>query len=97
MNVWVPGNDTIPVQTTKTKRAMGEIVDLDRFRKQRKRREADAERAKKAATGERRDGVKSKDSSGPPAADRVESNRAARDGTANSGGANSSGDDPNPD
>jgi hypothetical protein len=92
MNVRAPGNDAVPVQATKTKRAMGEIVDLDRYRKQRKRREAEAKRAKKASNGDRRDGVRSKDGTSPPAADRVESNRAGRDGAAKSGS-----DDPNPD
>ena len=92
MNVWVPGNDAVPVQATKTKPAMGEIVDLEGYRKQRKRREAEAKQAKRATIGDRRGGVWSKGISSPPAADRVESSRAGRDGAPKSGG-----DDPKSD
>ena len=92
MNVWAPGNDAVPIQATKTKPAMGEIVDLEGYRKQRNRREAEAKQAKRSAIGDRRDGARSKGRSSPPAADRVESSGAGRDGAAKSGG-----DDPNPD
>jgi len=72
----------------KTKPAMGEIIDLERYRKQRNRREAEAKTAK---LGNRRGGVRSKSASSPPAAERAEPSHAGRDGAAKSG------DDPNPD
>ncbi len=76
---------------------MGEIVDLERYRKQRNRREAaakaakTAKEAKTAKLGDRRDGARSKGTTSPPAADRAESSHAGRNGAAKLG------DDPNPD
>ncbi len=70
---------------------MGEIVNLEHYRKLRSRREADAEYSKTAKLGDRRDGAGSKGASGLPAADRADSNRAGRDGAAKSG------DDTSPD
>ncbi len=53
MNVGLPGNVAIPNGLRNTGPAMGEIVDLERYRKLRRRREAEA---KKAACGPAPDG-----------------------------------------
>jgi hypothetical protein len=47
MNVGLPGNDALLFGWRKTRPAMGEIVDLEHYRKLRWRREADAEKTKR--------------------------------------------------
>ncbi len=46
MNVGLPGNVAIPIGLRNTRPAMGEIVDLERYRKLRRRREAEAKKGK---------------------------------------------------
>ena len=48
MNVGLPGNDALLFGWRKTKPAMGEIVNLEHYRKLRWRREADAEKTRRA-------------------------------------------------
>ncbi len=47
MNVGLPGNVAIAIGWRKTRPAMGEIVDLERYRKLRRRREAEAQKVKR--------------------------------------------------
>lgn len=66
MNVGLAGNVAIPVgpiELRKTRPAMGEIVDLERYRKLRRRRQAEAEKVER---GPAPDGGKAKDPSTPP-------------------------------
>ncbi len=74
MYVGLPGNVAIPIgpidpiELRKTRPAMGEIVDLERYRKLRRRREAEAQKVKR---GEAPDGGKTEHPSTPPAVKRA--------------------------
>ncbi len=85
MNVGLPGNIAIPIGFRNTRPAIGEIVDLERFRKLRRRREAEAKKVKR---GNARDGGKAED---PSTASVVE--RAGHGGTGSKGAAKTRGDD----
>lgn len=86
MNVGLPGNDAVPIRLRKTRLAMGEIVDLEGYRRLRRRREAKAEKDGRGdATGDERDEA-------PSAASTVERAGPARDGP--KGAAKTGGDDP---
>ena len=66
MNVGLLGNVAVPIgpiELRNTRLAMGEIVDLERYRNLRRRREAVA---KKVQRGDAPDGGKAEDPSTPP-------------------------------
>ncbi len=88
MNVGLPGNVAIPIGLRKIRPAMGEIVDLEGYRKLRRRREAEA---KKVKHGDAPDGG----NAGTPGT----ASAVKRTGPGHSGpkGAAKTGDDPKPD
>ena len=95
MNVGLPGNVAIPIgpiELRNTRPAMGEIVDLERFRKLRRRREAVANKGKR---GDAPDGVNSADPGTPP--DTPTAVKRAGPGRSGSKGAAKTGDDPKTD
>ena len=89
MNVGLPGNVAIPIGLRKTRPAMGEIVDLERFRKLRRRRESEAKKVKR---GPAPDGGKAE---GPRTSSAVE--RAGPGHAGPKGAAKTGGDDPKTD
>ena len=89
MNVGLPGNDAVPIGLRNTKTSMGEIIDLERYRKLRGRREAEAKKAKHGDTP----GTEKTEVSGTPSTvKRTEPRRAGPKGAAKTGG-----DDPKTD
>jgi hypothetical protein len=88
MNVGLPGNVAIPIGLRKTRSTMGEIVDLERYRKLRRRREAEAKKVKR---GPAPDGGKAEGPRTPSAVKRA----GPRHG--GSKGAVKTGDDPKTD
>ncbi len=89
MNVGLPGNVAIPIVLRNTRPAMGEIVDLERYRKLRRRREAGAKKVKR---GDAPDGGKAEGPSSPPAVKRAEPRRNGPESAAET-----SNDDPKTD
>jgi hypothetical protein len=89
MNVGLPGNVAIPIGLRKTRPAMGEIVDLERYRKLRRRREAEAKKVKRGAAP---DGGKAGTPGTPSAVKRAGPGRSGPKGAAKTGG-----DDPKTD
>ncbi len=88
-NVAVPIGPIGPIELRKTRPAMGEIVDLERYRKLRRRREAEAKEAKH---GPAPDGGKAEGPSSPPAVKRAEPRRNGPESAAEA-----SSDDPKTD
>jgi hypothetical protein len=82
MNVGLPGNVAIPTGLRKTRPAMGEIVDLERYRKLRRRREAEA---KKVRRGDAPDGGKAEGPRTPSAVKRAGPGRSGPEGAAKTG------------
>lgn len=89
MNVGLPGNVAIPIGLRNTRPAMGEIVDLERYRKLRRRREAEA---RKIRRGDAPDGGNAGTPGTPSAVKRAGPDRGGPKGTAKTGG-----DDPKTD
>ncbi len=82
MNVGLLGNVALPIgpiEFRKTRPAMGEIVDLERYRKLRRRREAVAKKVKR---GPAPDGGKTVDPSTSPAIKRAGPGRGGSKGAA---------------
>ncbi len=89
MNVGLAGNVAIPIGLRKIRPAMGEIVDLERYRKLRRRRGAEAKQVRR---GDAPDGAKAEGPRAPSAVKRAEpGNSGAK------GGAKTRGDDPKSD
>jgi hypothetical protein len=95
MKVGLPGNVAIPIGQIgrivlrNTRKNMGEIVDLERYRKIRRRREAEAKKVKRADAP---DSGKAGSPSPPPVAKRAEPGNSGTNG-----GAKTRGDDPKSD
>jgi hypothetical protein len=86
MNVALPGNDAVPIRLRKTRLAMGEIVDLEGYRRLRRRREAEAKKGKRGdAPGDEKDEA-------PSAASTAKRAGPGRSGS--KGAAKTGGDDP---
>ena len=82
MNVGLPGNDALLFGMRKTRPAMGEIVNLEHYRKLRRRREADAEITKR---GDAPDTGKSESSSTASAVKRTGPGHTGLKGAAETG------------
>jgi hypothetical protein len=82
MNVGLLGNVAIPIGLRKTRPAMGEIVDLERYRKLRRRREAEA---KKVGRGDVAGGGKAVSPRTPSAVKRAGPDRSGPEGAAKTG------------
>ncbi len=93
MNVGLLGNVAIPIGLRKTRPAMGEIVDLERYRKLRRRREAEAKKVKR---GPAPDSGEAEGPSAPPnTSSAVKRAGPARSGS--KGATKTRGDDPKTD
>ncbi len=92
MNVGLLGNVAIPIGLRKTRPAMGEIVDLERYRKLRRRREAAARKVKRGGAP---DGGKAEGPRPPPNAPTAV--KRAGPGRGGPKGAAKTGDDPKTD
>ncbi len=82
MNMGLAGNVAIPIGLRKTRPAMGEIVDLERYRKLRRRRDAEA---KKVGCDDAPDGAKAEGPRAPSAVKRAGPGRSGPKGAAKTG------------
>ena len=89
MNLGLLGNDALPNRLRKTKPAMGEIVDLEHYRKLRRRREAEAQNTKH---GESPGVLESENPSAPAAVKRTRPGRSESKGAAKTSGDDSKSD-----
>jgi hypothetical protein len=89
MNVGLLSNDALPIGLRKTRPAMGEIVDLEHYRKLHRRREAEAGKTER---GESPDVPGTQNPSDPAAVKRARPGRSESKGAAKTGGDDSKSD-----